>query len=158
MNLTTVASLRSFLIFKSQGFRKVFNIAGGINEYAVKVDPSIPTYWSWFSSSSHYLLLLDPLRQRSRSFPLVLELFLLSTHLVTELSWSPHHFVFDCPTIFAQTDSFSRDNRQIFLENSDRRVGFGTLMSGHIFLHYQTLNHAICNDFILNCIFCYNFL
>lgn len=31
-------------IWDSQGFRKVFNVAGGIHEYAVKVDPSIPTY------------------------------------------------------------------------------------------------------------------
>ncbi|MCD9559098.1 hypothetical protein HAX54_016830 [Datura stramonium] len=29
---------------QTQGFRKVFNVAGGIHEYAVKVDPSIPTY------------------------------------------------------------------------------------------------------------------
>ncbi|CAH9070619.1 unnamed protein product [Cuscuta europaea] len=29
---------------QTQGFRRVFNIAGGIHEYAVKVDPSIPTY------------------------------------------------------------------------------------------------------------------
>ena len=27
-----------------QGFKKVFNIAGGIHAYAVKADPSIPTY------------------------------------------------------------------------------------------------------------------
>ncbi|XP_009603799.1 rhodanese-like/PpiC domain-containing protein 12, chloroplastic [Nicotiana tabacum] len=39
--------MRSLQVAKwlqTQGFRKVFNIAGGINEYAVKVDPSIPTY------------------------------------------------------------------------------------------------------------------
>lgn len=29
---------------QTQGFRKVFNVAGGIHEYAVKVDQSIPTY------------------------------------------------------------------------------------------------------------------
>ncbi|XP_051134041.1 rhodanese-like/PpiC domain-containing protein 12, chloroplastic isoform X2 [Andrographis paniculata] len=29
---------------QSQGFRKVFNIDGGIHQYAVKADPSIPTY------------------------------------------------------------------------------------------------------------------
>ncbi|KAL7113546.1 hypothetical protein ACP275_04G067600 [Erythranthe tilingii] len=29
---------------QTQGFKKVFNISGGIHEYAVKVDPSIPTY------------------------------------------------------------------------------------------------------------------
>lgn len=28
----------------SQGFKKVFNVIGGIHEYAVKADPSIPTY------------------------------------------------------------------------------------------------------------------
>ncbi|KAE8711351.1 Rhodanese-like/PpiC domain-containing protein 12 [Hibiscus syriacus] len=26
------------------GFRKVFNVSGGIHEYAIKVDPSVPTY------------------------------------------------------------------------------------------------------------------
>lgn len=32
-----------------QGFRKVYNISGGIHAYAVKVDPSVPTYWfTWF--------------------------------------------------------------------------------------------------------------
>ncbi|KAH6814306.1 rhodanese-like domain-containing protein / PPIC-type PPIASE domain-containing protein [Perilla frutescens var. frutescens] len=29
---------------QTQGFQKVFNVTGGIHEYAVKVDPSIPTY------------------------------------------------------------------------------------------------------------------
>ncbi|KAL0389289.1 UNVERIFIED_CONTAM: Rhodanese-like/PpiC domain-containing protein 12, chloroplastic [Sesamum calycinum] len=28
----------------TQGFKRVFNISGGIHQYAVKVDPSIPTY------------------------------------------------------------------------------------------------------------------
>ncbi|XP_031100872.1 rhodanese-like/PpiC domain-containing protein 12, chloroplastic isoform X2 [Ipomoea triloba] len=39
--------MRSLQVAKwlqTQGFRKVFNIAGGIHEYAVKADPSIPTY------------------------------------------------------------------------------------------------------------------
>lgn len=39
--------MRSLQVAKwlqTQGFRKVFNVAGGIHEYAVKVDPSIPTY------------------------------------------------------------------------------------------------------------------
>lgn len=29
---------------QSQGFKRVFNVAGGIHSYAVNVDPSIPTY------------------------------------------------------------------------------------------------------------------
>ncbi|XP_039002220.1 rhodanese-like/PpiC domain-containing protein 12, chloroplastic [Hibiscus syriacus] len=29
---------------QTQGFRKVFNVAGGIHAYAIKVDPSVPTY------------------------------------------------------------------------------------------------------------------
>ncbi|KAK9053480.1 hypothetical protein SSX86_030114 [Deinandra increscens subsp. villosa] len=39
--------MRSLQVAKwlqTQGFRKVYNIAGGINAYAVKADPSIPTY------------------------------------------------------------------------------------------------------------------
>ena len=28
-----------------QGFRKVYNLSGGIHAYAVQVDPSVPTYW-----------------------------------------------------------------------------------------------------------------
>lgn len=39
--------MRSLQVAKwlqTQGFRRVFNVAGGIHEYAVKVDPSIPTY------------------------------------------------------------------------------------------------------------------
>ncbi|KAK9735938.1 hypothetical protein RND81_04G239500 [Saponaria officinalis] len=39
--------MRSLQVAKwlqSQGFKKVFNVAGGIHAYAVKVDPSIPTY------------------------------------------------------------------------------------------------------------------
>ncbi|KAJ8539822.1 hypothetical protein K7X08_014074 [Anisodus acutangulus] len=39
--------MRSLQVAKwlqTQGFRKIFNVAGGIHEYAVKVDPSIPTY------------------------------------------------------------------------------------------------------------------
>lgn len=31
-------------IFVVQGFKRVFNVAGGIHAYAVKVDPSVPTY------------------------------------------------------------------------------------------------------------------
>ncbi|KAK3032387.1 hypothetical protein RJ639_037105 [Escallonia herrerae] len=27
-----------------QGFQKVFNVAGGIHAYALKADPSVPTY------------------------------------------------------------------------------------------------------------------
>ncbi|KAG8388936.1 hypothetical protein BUALT_Bualt02G0177100 [Buddleja alternifolia] len=29
---------------QTQGFKRVFNVSGGIHEYAVKVDPSVPTY------------------------------------------------------------------------------------------------------------------
>ncbi|KDO54768.1 hypothetical protein CISIN_1g0224962mg, partial [Citrus sinensis] len=29
---------------QTQGFRRVFNVSGGIHAYATKVDPSIPTY------------------------------------------------------------------------------------------------------------------
>ncbi|CAA0833510.1 Rhodanese-like/PpiC domain-containing protein 12 [Striga hermonthica] len=29
---------------QTQGFKKIFNVSGGIHEYALKVDPSIPTY------------------------------------------------------------------------------------------------------------------
>lgn len=39
--------MRSLQVAKwlqTQGFKKVFNIAGGIHAYAVKVDASIPTY------------------------------------------------------------------------------------------------------------------
>ncbi|KAL9233591.1 hypothetical protein vseg_008567 [Gypsophila vaccaria] len=39
--------MRSLQVAKwllSQGFKKVFNVAGGIHAYSVKVDPSIPTY------------------------------------------------------------------------------------------------------------------
>ncbi|XP_074292447.1 rhodanese-like/PpiC domain-containing protein 12, chloroplastic [Silene latifolia] len=39
--------MRSLQVAKwlqSQGFKKVFNVTGGIHAYAVKVDPSIPTY------------------------------------------------------------------------------------------------------------------
>nr|XP_043637739.1 rhodanese-like/PpiC domain-containing protein 12, chloroplastic [Erigeron canadensis] len=39
--------MRSLQVAKwlqTQGFRKIYNIAGGIHAYAVKVDPSIPTY------------------------------------------------------------------------------------------------------------------
>ncbi|XP_027939355.1 rhodanese-like/PpiC domain-containing protein 12, chloroplastic [Vigna unguiculata] len=39
--------MRSLQVAKwllSQGFRKVYNVSGGIHAYAVQVDPSIPTY------------------------------------------------------------------------------------------------------------------
>lgn len=39
--------MRSLQVAKwlqSQGFKRVFNVAGGIHAYAVKADPSIPTY------------------------------------------------------------------------------------------------------------------
>ncbi|RDY08647.1 Rhodanese-like/PpiC domain-containing protein 12, chloroplastic [Mucuna pruriens] len=39
--------MRSLQVAKwlqSQGFRKVYNLAGGIHAYAVQVDPSVPTY------------------------------------------------------------------------------------------------------------------
>ncbi|XP_059286120.1 rhodanese-like/PpiC domain-containing protein 12, chloroplastic [Lycium ferocissimum] len=39
-----VRSLQVAKWLQTQGFRKIFNVAGGIHEYAVKVDPSIPTY------------------------------------------------------------------------------------------------------------------
>lgn len=29
-----------------QGFSTIYNIAGGIHAYAVKADPTIPTYWA----------------------------------------------------------------------------------------------------------------
>ncbi len=29
---------------RAQGFANVFNVEGGINEYALRVDPAIPTY------------------------------------------------------------------------------------------------------------------
>lgn len=32
------------VILKSQGFKRVFNVSGGIHAYAVKADPSVPTY------------------------------------------------------------------------------------------------------------------
>ncbi|XVF19372.1 hypothetical protein REPUB_Repub11eG0105200 [Reevesia pubescens] len=39
--------MRSLQVAKwlqTQGFRKVFNLSGGIHKYATKVDPSVPTY------------------------------------------------------------------------------------------------------------------
>ncbi|KAJ6821685.1 rhodanese-like/PpiC domain-containing protein 12, chloroplastic isoform X1 [Iris pallida] len=39
-----VRSLQVAKWLQSQGFKKVFNISGGIHAYAVKVDPLIPTY------------------------------------------------------------------------------------------------------------------
>ncbi|CAI9106253.1 OLC1v1005368C2 [Oldenlandia corymbosa var. corymbosa] len=39
--------MRSLQVAKwlqTQGFRKVFNVAGGIHDYAVKADPSVPLY------------------------------------------------------------------------------------------------------------------
>lgn len=39
-----VRSLQVARWLQSQGFRKVYNISGGIHAYAVKVDPSVPTY------------------------------------------------------------------------------------------------------------------
>lgn len=39
--------MRSLQVAKwlqTQGFRRVFNVSGGIHEYAVKADPSVPTY------------------------------------------------------------------------------------------------------------------
>ncbi|XP_010673769.2 rhodanese-like/PpiC domain-containing protein 12, chloroplastic [Beta vulgaris subsp. vulgaris] len=39
--------MRSLQVAKwlqTQGFKRVFNVAGGIHAYAVKVDPSVPTY------------------------------------------------------------------------------------------------------------------
>ncbi|KAK8345315.1 hypothetical protein V6Z12_A07G139700 [Gossypium hirsutum] len=39
--------MRSLQVAKwlqTQGFRKIFNISGGIHAYATKVDPSVPTY------------------------------------------------------------------------------------------------------------------
>lgn len=39
--------MRSLQVAKwlqAQGFKRVFNLSGGIHEYAVKADPSIPTY------------------------------------------------------------------------------------------------------------------
>ncbi|KAK4492337.1 hypothetical protein RD792_003141 [Penstemon davidsonii] len=39
-----VRSLQVAQWLQTQGFKRVFNVTGGIHEYAVKVDPSIPTY------------------------------------------------------------------------------------------------------------------
>ncbi|OVA18528.1 Peptidyl-prolyl cis-trans isomerase [Macleaya cordata] len=39
-----VRSLQVAKWLQAQGFKRVFNISGGIHAYAVKVDPSIPTY------------------------------------------------------------------------------------------------------------------
>ncbi|KAJ8751260.1 hypothetical protein K2173_016441 [Erythroxylum novogranatense] len=39
-----VRSLQVAKWLQTQGFRRVFNVAGGIHAYAVKADPSIPTY------------------------------------------------------------------------------------------------------------------
>lgn len=39
-----VRSLQVAKWLQTQGFRKIYNIAGGIHAYAVKVDPLIPTY------------------------------------------------------------------------------------------------------------------
>ncbi|KAH7677367.1 Peptidylprolyl isomerase protein [Dioscorea alata] len=39
-----VRSMQVAKWLQTQGFKKVFNIAGGIHAYAVKADPSIPTY------------------------------------------------------------------------------------------------------------------
>ncbi|XP_024962918.1 rhodanese-like/PpiC domain-containing protein 12, chloroplastic isoform X2 [Cynara cardunculus var. scolymus] len=39
-----VRSLQVAKWLQTQGFRKIYNISGGIHAYAVKADPSIPTY------------------------------------------------------------------------------------------------------------------
>ncbi|KAK7320465.1 hypothetical protein VNO77_29961 [Canavalia gladiata] len=39
-----VRSLQVAKWLQSQGFRKVYNLSGGIHAYAVQVDPSVPTY------------------------------------------------------------------------------------------------------------------
>ncbi|XP_021888982.1 rhodanese-like/PpiC domain-containing protein 12, chloroplastic [Carica papaya] len=39
-----VRSLQVAKWLQSQGFKRVFNVAGGIHAYALKADPSIPTY------------------------------------------------------------------------------------------------------------------
>ncbi|RZC79045.1 hypothetical protein C5167_003248 [Papaver somniferum] len=39
-----VRSLQVAKWLQAQGFKRVFNIAGGIHAYSAKVDPSIPTY------------------------------------------------------------------------------------------------------------------
>ncbi|KAK7276655.1 hypothetical protein RIF29_17799 [Crotalaria pallida] len=39
-----VRSLQVAKWLQSQGFRKVYNVSGGIHAYAVQVDPSVPTY------------------------------------------------------------------------------------------------------------------
>ncbi|XP_057541191.1 rhodanese-like/PpiC domain-containing protein 12, chloroplastic [Amaranthus tricolor] len=39
-----VRSLQVARWLQTQGFKKVFNVAGGIHAYAVNVDPSVPTY------------------------------------------------------------------------------------------------------------------
>lgn len=39
-----VRSLQVARWLQTQGFKRVFNVAGGIHAYAVNVDPSIPTY------------------------------------------------------------------------------------------------------------------
>ena len=37
-------SLRALKILESKGFRKLTNVAGGIDEWSLKVDPSVPRY------------------------------------------------------------------------------------------------------------------
>ncbi|XP_028793604.1 rhodanese-like/PpiC domain-containing protein 12, chloroplastic [Neltuma alba] len=39
-----VRSLQVAKWLQSQGFRRVYNVSGGIHAYAMKVDPSVPTY------------------------------------------------------------------------------------------------------------------
>lgn len=45
----------------SQGFRRIFNVSGGIHAYALKADQTVPTYWSillgiWFFHQQGFLL------------------------------------------------------------------------------------------------------
>ncbi|KAG1327669.1 putative Rhodanese-like/PpiC domain-containing protein 12, chloroplastic [Cocos nucifera] len=39
-----VRSLQVAKWLQTQGFKRVFNVSGGIHAYALKADPSIPTY------------------------------------------------------------------------------------------------------------------
>ena len=44
--------------FNAQGFRRVFNVSGGIHQYALKADQSVPTYWIEFFIFLNEILLL----------------------------------------------------------------------------------------------------
>jgi predicted sulfurtransferase len=43
-DMQTVLHPESYLSIILQGFKKVYNVSGGIHAYAVKADSSVPTY------------------------------------------------------------------------------------------------------------------